>query len=72
MSRYDTTPSDDDRAQARDVLHRVTDPAMRWELAFELLGARLEGMTSADDPGDARDIARVRAFYQLYREETYG
>ena len=67
--RYDTTPDDDDRAFAREVLGRAgADHAARAYAVVELLGWRIEVLRHVDDPDDARIVARGRALYDLYRE----
>jgi hypothetical protein len=37
MTRHDTTPSDEDRAHARDAITHGADPLIRRELALDFI-----------------------------------
>ena len=67
--RYDTTPDDDDRAFAREVLGRAgANHVARAYAVAELLGWRMDVLRHVDDPYEARIVARGRALFDLYRE----
>ena len=69
MSRYDTTPTDDDRAFARERLQGCGSEEARDAVVIATAGAYLRLLTEVDDPGDARMVARGRALYDAYLEE---
>jgi hypothetical protein len=69
MSRRDTTPTDDDRELARELLRRCDDPWTRDRAVADLLGWRLESVRHARGTEDARLIAEGRALWEAYRRE---
>jgi hypothetical protein len=72
VSRYDTTPTDDDRAYARDQLQRCGGYAdVRQAYVLGAVGIYLRMVTEVDDPADARLVARGRALFDAYLEETH-
>jgi hypothetical protein len=71
MSRYDTTPTDDDRAFARDQLQRCGQhSAVRDAYVLGAVGTYLRCVTEVDDPADARLVRRGRALFDAYLEEN--
>lgn len=74
--RHDTTPSDDERAQAREHLQEWEDMGgSRWErsstmnaIALVRLSSTVEALHEAVDEDQAREIARARAIVQGLRE----
>jgi hypothetical protein len=72
VSRYDTTPTDDDRAFARDGLHRCGGYAdVRQAYVLGAVGTYLRLVTDVDDPANARLVARARALFDVYLEENH-
>ena len=72
MSRYDTTPDDEDREFARDILRRCPDPWARDQVVADLLGWRLESLHDSCRADEARHIAQGRALWEAYRRERDG
>jgi hypothetical protein len=68
--RYDTTPTDDERADARRFLTETAGDARDRRAAYALgwLGGLVDELTEAVDEEQARCIARARAVHDAYRE----
>lgn len=70
MTRFDTTPSDVDRQEARRLLGRLAGLTDAREAAvLGLVGSYVSGLRELEDPGDAHQVARVRALLDAYLEE---
>ena len=74
--RYDTTPPQDMREQARADLNRLCPPGRdtyrtRTDMTYYALGwlsGVLKDINEVDDPVTARRIAAARALYDAYQE----
>lgn len=69
--RYDTTPTDRDRAEARAALAAYQDwPHLRQAYVLAALGGAMSVfVTEVDSPEGARSVARSKALFEVYQEE---